>query len=147
MCAPWLREAPVFDPRLRLPVVQHPVDFKWEELPAIREKMVDRSLFDESHRLLTSGAHMPLMVFLGSQSRRSPAALERRVANRRQRSRSRHGLPVVTGPLAVSEGSAFADVPAVAADSSWSSSCASAAVATGNTAATCGPTLYTEMFM
>ena len=147
MCAPSLREEPVFDPRLRLPVVQHPVDFKWEELPAIREKMVDRSLFDESHRLLTSGAHMPLMVFLGSHSRRSPAALERRAASRKHRSRSRQGSPVVTGTSAVSKGSAAADGPAAAADSSWSSSGASAAVATGSTAATCGPTLYTELFV
>jgi len=104
-------------------VVKHQADFECEELPALREKLVDRSLFDVAQLLFIADVHMSLMMLLGSQSRRSDDALERRAAARMRRSRSRghRGSPVVAGPSAVSDGSAVAGAPAVAAASSASS--------------------------
>jgi hypothetical protein len=121
-------------------VPKHNTDFKWEQLPAIREKLADRSLFDGSQLLFTSGAHMPLMVFLGSQSRRSDAALERRAAKRRSKSHGRRGSPAVA---------ALAAVAASASGPTTSSAAAAASDVdpTPSSAANGGPVSYSEMFV
>ena len=104
-------------------LLKHQANFECAELPALREKLVDRSLFDVAQLLFIVDVHMSLMMLLGSQSCRSDDALERRAAARMRRSRSRghRGSPVAAGPSAVSDGSAVADAPAVAAASSASS--------------------------
>jgi hypothetical protein len=107
-------------------LLKHQADFECEGLPALREKLGDRSLFDVAQMLFIADVHMSLMMLLGSQSRRSDDALGRGAAARMRRSTSRghRGSPVFAGPSAVSEGSAVADAPAVAAASSASSVCA-----------------------
>ena len=124
------------DPRLR--VIEHPVEFKWEQLPPSREKLADASLFDGSQMLFKAGAHMPLMVFMGTLSKRSPEALERRAARRRSRSRSSSsrqrstawstgGTPHETDSAAVAASSSAAVTTSSSAAVAASSSAAGAA--------------------
>jgi hypothetical protein len=57
-------------------LLRHQAHFECAELPALREKLVDRSLFDVAQLLFIADVHMSLMMLLGSQSCRSDDALE-----------------------------------------------------------------------
>ena len=50
----------------------------WRPLPPCSQKLVEMEKFDPSRALFPRGAHMPIMTFLGTCSRRTPAARARR---------------------------------------------------------------------
>ena len=54
--------------------------WNWPAMPVSRQKLVDDNKFDPRAQMFKGGAHMPLMIFLGSSSagRRTPAAQMRR---------------------------------------------------------------------
>ena len=50
----------------------------WNPLPPCKQKRIVREMFDPDGLLFRSGAHMPLIIFLGAKARRSPEALVKR---------------------------------------------------------------------
>ena len=65
----------------------------WTPLPTCKQKKVDASKFDPDGILFRSGAHMPLLAFVGDKPRRSVEAIERR-EQKRERSKWGKGTPV-----------------------------------------------------
>ena len=57
------------------------VTFAWPVFPICKQKLVEVNLFDPQAELFGHGAHMPLMVFVGDKSRRTPQAWRRRERN------------------------------------------------------------------
>ena len=60
-----------------------------ETLPPVKQKLPKCQVFDAVGNLLTKGAHMPLLFYIGDKSRRSGTAHKRR----EQRSTDRHWGP------------------------------------------------------
>ena len=53
--------------------------------PPCKEKRANTVVFDPKGNLFTMGVHMPLLVFMGDKSRRSPEALQRRELKAREK--------------------------------------------------------------
>jgi len=60
-------------------------DETYELLPTSKQKLLKRNLFDPKDVLFKSGAHMPIMIYLGNDTRRKPESNDRREVNKQNK--------------------------------------------------------------